>query len=226
MTTVLSEARHPGAFLLAEAAGNLSRDNIVIGASQTVLVGQVLGRVLPDRGTVTVGAAAAAAGNTGNGTVAAGTPAYNTGVKEGTYRAVAIEAAANGGTFAVEDPDGVIVGTAKVGTAFNGPIKFTISDGSTDFVAGDAFTFAVSIADAATLAQHGVLDPSATDGKEVAAAIALYPAITGVSETVKISAITRDAEINGKEIEWPAGITTDQKALAITQLAAQHIIVR
>ena len=226
MVTVLTEARHPGAFLLAEAAGNLSRDNIVIAASQTILVGQVLGRILANSGTITVGAAAAVAGNTGNGTVTAGTPAYNTGVKEGTYRAVALEPATDLGKFAVEDPDGIIVGVATVGTAFNGPLKFTINDGATDFVAGDSFTWAVSIADAATLAQHKVLAPAGTDGTQVAAAIALYPALTAADETVKISAITRDAEVNGKELEWPAGISAEEKALAITQLAAQHIIVR
>lgn len=223
--TVLTEARHAASFVLSEAAHIRSRDNIIIAASQTVLVGQVLGRIAANSGAVTVGAAVAAAGNTGTGAITLADPAYAAGVKEGTYRLVCIEPASNAGKFALEDPDGIIVGVVTVAVAFDGVLKFTIAD-ATDFIAGDAFTIPVSIADPATLAQHKLLAPAGTDGTQVAAALALYPALTGVSETVKISAITRDAEVNGKEIEWTAGITADEKALAISQLAAVGIIVR
>jgi hypothetical protein len=224
--TTLTEGRHAASFILSEAAGMRSRENITVAESQTLKVGQVLGAVAADTGTIAVGAAAAVAGNTGNGTVTAGSPTYNAGVKEGTYRAVAIEAGTDGGTFAVEDPDGVIVGTAKVGVAFNGPVKFTINDGSTDFAAGDAFTWAVTIGNPATLAQHKVLAPSATDGTQNAAAISIYDVTTGAGETVAASVIARDAEVNGKELEWPGGISADEKAAAIAQLAAAGIIVR
>lgn len=88
--------------------------------------------------------AAAVAGNTGNGVLTLADPAYGAGVKAGTYRVIAIEPAANLGTFSVEDPDGVQIGVASVGVAFTGVVKFTIADGATDFVAGDTFTLAVA----------------------------------------------------------------------------------
>ncbi len=39
----LIEGRHPGEFILSEANGQRSRENITIGASQTIVPGQVLG---------------------------------------------------------------------------------------------------------------------------------------------------------------------------------------
>jgi hypothetical protein len=97
-------------------------------------------------GAAAVGAATAEAGNTGNGTVALGGPAYGTGVVAGTWRAVLIEPVTNGGIWSVFRPDGTREGEAVTGTLYNGGIKFTISDGATDFAAGDGFTFAVTLA--------------------------------------------------------------------------------
>jgi hypothetical protein len=105
-------------------------------ASGTLARGAIVGLVI---GTAT---AAAAAGNTGNGTISAIT--LGAGVKAGVYRLVCLEPVTNLGTFAVEDPDGVIIGRAIVGAAFSGPIGFTISDGATDFVAGDAILVTVA----------------------------------------------------------------------------------
>lgn len=124
----------------------LTPDRLIVNASQiltekktlaagTLLRGAVVGRVAGDV------EAAAAAGNTGNGTI--GTLSTGAGVKIGTYTAICIEPGANAGTFQVEDPDGVIVGRATVAVAFAGPVGFTIADGSTDFVAGDRFTITV-----------------------------------------------------------------------------------
>lgn len=41
--TKLSEGLHAGAFLVSEANGTLSRDEVTIGASQTLVAGQVIG---------------------------------------------------------------------------------------------------------------------------------------------------------------------------------------
>lgn len=225
MTTPLSEGKWPLEFILGEIDPN-TMDEITIGASQTIVAGQVLGKIKPDTGTITVGAAAAVAGNTGNGTVTAGSPTYNAGVKEGTYRAVAIEPTTDLGKFAVEDPDGIIVGVATVGTAFNGPIKFTINDGATDFVSGDSFTWAVGIANLATLGQYVAHDAAATDGSQIADAIAGYPALTGAGETVKIAAVARNQAVKGAELTWKSGISADDKAAGIAALASKMIIVR
>jgi hypothetical protein len=106
-------------------------------ASGTLALGAIVGLVL---NATPVGAAVA--GNTGNGTI--GTLSLGTNARAGVYRAVCIEPAANGGTFAIEDPDGVQIGRVNVGAAATGPVIFTIADGATDFVAGDAFTITVA----------------------------------------------------------------------------------
>jgi hypothetical protein len=106
-------------------------------ATGTLALGAIVGLVLS---ATPVGAAVA--GNTGNGTI--GTLSLGTNARAGVYRAVCIEPAANGGTFAIEDPDGVIIGRVNVGTPATGPVVFTIADGATDFVAGDSFTITVA----------------------------------------------------------------------------------
>lgn len=88
--------------------------------------------------------AAAVAGNTGNGTMGAVT--VSAGAKAGVYRLTIVEPAANAGTFVVEDPDGVIVGSGTVAVAFSaGGLAFTLADGATDFASGDAFTITVTL---------------------------------------------------------------------------------
>lgn len=117
----------------------------ILVASGTLARGSVLGRVkqsTPATGT-------ADGGNTGNGTVTVVTGGPET--KIGTYTIECITAEANGGTFQVTNPDGSIIGQVKIqagagATAdFGSPeINFTITDGGTDFVAGDKFTVAVT----------------------------------------------------------------------------------
>lgn len=223
MSTVFTEGAHPGEFILSEAPGNRSRDTIVIAASQSITPNMVLGR-LATAAAVTV-SAAAVAGGTGNGTLTMADPAVNSKAKNGVYKAVCTVAASNGGTFRVEDPGGVFVGTATVGVAFNKEVKFTIADGSTDFAVGDAFEILVGVEEP-TDYTYAALSLSGTDGSESAAAIAIYPAVTGGGETKEIAAVTRDAEVIGATLTWPANITAAQKAAAIAQLNASGIIVR
>jgi len=113
---------------------------------------------------VTVPTTGAATG-TGNGTmtaVAAGGP-----LKIGTYVLTCTFAITNGGVFKLEDPDGNIVAdnlTLRVGagllTSFNvGGLIFTITDGSTDFVAADLFDVAVT-----ANGKYVPLDPAGLDG--------------------------------------------------------------
>ncbi|MDP9176694.1 MAG: head decoration protein [Gemmatimonadota bacterium] len=103
--------------------------------------GAVLGKISEGAQSV---ASAAVAGNTGDGTI--GTVSADANVAAGVYRATCIEPAANGGTFEVTRPDGVVDGIARVGVAYNGSVNFTIADGAADFIAGDSFTVTVSYA--------------------------------------------------------------------------------
>lgn len=101
--------------------------------------GTVLGKII-------TGTASTAPGtNTGNGviTMDATTPVL-AGAKVGAYKATCVAAAANSGTFRVEDPDGFVLGDVAVAGTFVDDIKFVIADGSTDFVVGDSFTITVA----------------------------------------------------------------------------------
>ncbi|MBB4042007.1 hypothetical protein GGR34_003692 [Microvirga flocculans] len=101
--------------------------------------------------------AAAAEGNTGNGAVTGvGT---GVGAAAGVYTATCFAAAANGGTFVVENPNGQTIGVVQVGQAYNGPVTFTIGDGSTDFAIGDRFTITVAPSVPANGGVFSVRDP-------------------------------------------------------------------
>lgn len=221
--TTLTETTHPGAFLVSEAAGFRSRDAVTIKSGEGVIVpGQILGKARGVADTVTVGTPTLV--GTGQGLFNKATPAYGAGVKAGNYRVVCIEPASNLGTFIVIDPDGVEIGTANVGVAFDGVLKFTIADNSADFVAGDTWTVPVTISTDAM--EYRSCDPTNTDGSEVAAAIALY-GCDATSAAQEITAVTRDAEVNVDWLTYDAAIdTAAKKATAWAQLATAHIIVR
>lgn len=220
MSTVLTEGRWPGEAILSEGPRFISRDALTIAASQTIVANGLLAKKAVSAG-VTVAQSFA---GTGNGVLTFADPAVSSKVKDGVYTATCVTAAADGGTFRVEDPAGVTIGNATVGTAFNKEIKFTIADGATDFVVGD--TFSITVAADASDFIWVAYDPTATDGAEVPGAYSLYPVKTGAGETVKTTGIVRLAELNGNCIAWPSGITATQKADAIQALASQQIIVR
>lgn len=216
---VFTEARHAGEFILTEANGKRSRENVTIAAEQTVLAGAPLALLALASGVTAT--AAADAGNTGNGTIAMEDPAVNSRVKNGDYIVIMTAATA----FKVEDPNGVEIGVGATGTAFNKEVKFTVTVGGTPMVAGDRFTITVGVENPGDY-QAVPYDPAGTDGSEKAAAVAIYPATTGVGETIKIAALVRDCEVNGKVLSWPEGISDADKAAAIADLAAAGIIVR
>lgn len=69
-------------------------------------------------------------------------------------------------------------------------------------------------------------DNDASDGTQVAAGI-LYASVNATSADQPCVVITRDAEVNGKELIWESGgsPTVDQAAGTL-DLAALHVIVR
>jgi hypothetical protein len=174
-------------------------------------------------GRVTKGSAvgAAVAGNTGNGTITAA-PTVGQAAKPGVYRAVCIEPATNGGKFSVEDPDGILVGIAAVGTEIAAHLTFTIADGATDFVAGDAFTITVA-AGSGKVAQ---IDFASTAGADAACGLLTEDATAPDGADRSAVAVVRNAIVSANGIAWPAGATTDQKNAAIAQLKSLGILVR
>jgi hypothetical protein len=218
--TVLTETARPGEAIMSEGMRSISRENLTIAASQTILANALLAKLGVASG-VTVAQSFA---GIGNGVLTMANPNSNTRIKDGNYTVVFIEPTTNLGTFEVVDPNGDLVGTGVVGTAFNKEIKFTIADGSTDFVAGDTFTLAVTTEDVDF--QWVNFDPTATDGSEVPAAYSIYACTTGAGETKKTAGLVRMCELNGNCIAWPSGITDAQRVDAIQALASNNIIVR
>lgn len=214
---------------------------------------------------------------TGNGTITA-SPATGAGCKVGTYKAIFVEPATDLGTFIVEDPDGITIGSGTVGVAFTTHLTFTIADGSTDFTAGSYFPIAVAAANSGTfslrtpsgvylpegrvgvayaslhlnftladgaadfaaddsmtitvapsqsggLDVYGEFDPAATDGRQIAAGIQ-YAEVDATSAAKPGVAHVRECEVATEDLEWKSGLSADQKADALAQLAARNVIAR
>ncbi len=153
--------------ILAGLHPTMEVTDIVIASGQNLKRGACLGK--KTKGDFDTVAAGADAGNTGNGVLTLeATPTAN-GVKEGIYKVVFIGAGTDAGNFQVEDPDGIIIGSGNVGTLFNGVVKFTIADGTTDFVEGDIFNITVAFTPGS--GKYYLWDTTASDGTEVLAGI-------------------------------------------------------
>lgn len=210
-----SEGRYRGEFLISEACGSRSVEDVTIDTGDLV-AGTVLGKITKGAAT-----GAAVAGNTsGSGSITAA-PTVGAGAKVGVYHAVCIEPATNLGKFLITDPDGITLGVATVGTEFvGGGLTFTISD-ATDFVSGDSFTITI----AAGSGKYVAYDQDAVDGSEIAAGI-LYDNIDATAGDIEAVAYLRDCEVNGSLLTWPSDIEAAEKTAAIAQLAILGIIVR
>lgn len=211
----VTEGRHTAEHILSETDPLISREEVTFASGSAIVPGQVVGKT-------TLGAAVAAAksgGNTGTGTISA--VAVLAGAKVGIYTARCIAAAANAGTFRVEDPDGFVVGDVAVGVAFADDVGFTISDGGTDFVVGDGFDITVATGSG----KFKPLNPAATDGTQIADAIA-YAAVDASAADARGVVSARETAVKGPAVTWPVGITDSQKAVAIAKLAEKHILIR
>lgn len=209
------ETGHAGGFIITEANGHRSRANVTVQTGQVLLAGSVIG-------ATAVGAAvgAAAGGNTGNGVMGAVTVAE--GAEPGVYNLVITEPAANAGAFHVFGPDGEFVGEGNVAAAFAaGGLSFTLADGATDFVAGDAFTITVAEGSGTVRA----FDPGSAVGAGEAIGILIYDA-DATDGPVDVAAITRDAEVNIHELVFTDDVTDDQIATAVAQLSTRGIFAR
>lgn len=221
--TVISEGLHAGAYLVNEDR-YFSRDQVVVALSQTLVAGQVVGKIgVPAGETSSVAADAA---NTGNGlfTIDATNPVA-AGAKDGNYRVICEGVAANGGSFQVVDPNGVEIGKVAVGATFNNQIKFVIADGATDFVTGDAFTVTVG-RESGTDEQVKAWDPANTDGSQIAAGILMYPVTTDGSNTKQGTIHARHTEVRLSDLTFAGSPSAAQKAEGIEQLRRIGIICR
>ena len=150
--------------LFADPPPKLSR-KVTLLTGQNLARGAVLGKITGGVGA-TDDDGVANAGNTGDGTI--GTVSAVAGAQPGVYRITIIETVAALGTFSVEDPNGVEIGTGVVATAFSNEVAFTIADGATDFVAGDGFTITVT---AVAVEKYTLSAAAAADGSETPDAV-------------------------------------------------------
>lgn len=219
--TILTEGAHPFEYVKSEASGTRSRETLVIDQSQTLKSGSVLGQV--SVGALAV-AAAAVAGNTGNGALGAWTAAA--GTPEGVYRATIVEGAANAGTFRLEDPFGVEIGEIKVGVAFNkGGLGGTIADGATDWVAGDGFTLTVTDTPPVNAGRYVAINPAATDGSQHFAAICGKAVVTAAGKTAKVVGHVRSMEAWAGRLDFNT-LNGGQITAAKTEMAAKGVLCR
>lgn len=134
-----------------ELEGGEFRDELLTFAgADTFVKGTLLARLL-----VALAVTASAVTGTGNGTVTAATVVEGPIVPlVGVYTLTCVATATHGGTWKLVDPNGAQVATDLVMTAGAGAatvfevggLRFTITDGSTDFAAGDTATLTVATA--------------------------------------------------------------------------------
>lgn len=188
-------------FILHEASGQRSRDNVHVRQSGTAVVsGSLL--IVDTVGSVVFAMDEGATGNPTIASATAGALAY-----EGVYTIEMTSATA----FKVYDPTGAQVGSAgTLGTAFSaGGIGFTLTAGTTAAVAGDKANLVVIPADDNYLPYTGT-------GTPVAILYSHLPATTGLTAAV---AFTSDCEVKRSAL---TGLT----AAAEDQLRAVGIKVR
>lgn len=203
--------------LLSEGDGSISREAITIASGAGALeAGTVIGKIT----TGTSASATAFAGNTGDGTM--GTITVSAGALVGTYKLVIIEPATDAGKFQLEGPDGKIVGTGAVASAFSkGGLAFTLADGSADFVAGDGFDIVV----AAGSGKWTGYDDGNDDGSQTALGV-LMQAVDATSADVDATAIVRLAEVKKDSLQWISGVDSTAKTKAYADLELVNIIAR
>lgn len=228
VSPVLTERRHSGGFLVSEARGERSRDQVTIlqqssnfqsSSSPILPAGLVLGETLVGL-TATAAAKTQPNANTGTGTCSAVT--VQQGAKQGVYALIYFSAT----EYELNDPSGALVGEGINGSVFQagaGPLSFTMTAGGTAFVAGDAFN--ITLAANANVGLYAPLNLLATDGTQNAAAI-LFNETDASQGNTNVTVIDIDAEVNGSELVYPAGVTTAQIAAINAQLTALDIKVR
>lgn len=197
-----------------ESSGQrFSRENaVLLSGSGLLRTGTVLG-------LITLGAANAAlnVANTGNGTISAVT--VGAAAVPGTVNIVFTSATA----FTVKKVDGTNVGggTGTVGNAFSGGgLGFTITAGSTAFIAGDNGTIVVDVGSG----KYKPYDPDGVDGSQTAAGILVDLAVDATSADQKCVVVVRDAVVMPSMLIYADGTTDGEKADALLELRAERIL--
>lgn len=198
MTVFTEVLPHSGGFLITEANGYRSREQVVVTGADVYP-----GTILMNADVAGTAVAALAAGTTGNGTFSA--IALGAAAVEGVYT-VTFTAATK---FDVEDPSGTKVGSGTTGVEFDkGGLTFTITAGGTPFVVGDSATIAVDVTSAMVTVFDGTVAPMGI----------LYGEAMAADDDVQGTAIVRDAEVTAADLTWDGDLTDAQKEQALVVL--------
>jgi hypothetical protein len=215
VSPVINEQFYDGAFLVSEANGHMSRDEGVLDNSSDADVLYEGGLIVNE---ITTGTETSAHGNnTGNGAI--GSVSLGTGNQFGAYNIIFTSPT----EFNVQQPNGDVIGTGEVGTAFAGPVNFTITAGGTAFIAGDNFTI--------TVTQQQPSWVSWTGGTITKLAILFNRVIVSAGTSKNVALVIREAEVNTAELQWDAavlssGSVASLQAQALASLALANIIAR
>lgn len=204
MATILTSTPRLAEFVLTEASGQRSRENIVVTQSGAAVKSGTLLTQAGDAGAGAFGMDAGATGNPTSGAIVVGAAAI-----PGVY-GIQFTAATK---FDVEDPNGVKIGNGTLGTAFNkAGLGFTLTAGATPAVAGD--TAKITVAEG-----NKKYVPYTAAGAAGPADAILYNHLPAATGDTKAVGFVRDCEVN-------RGALTGLDTPAIAQLAAKGVLVR
>ncbi|MBT2750002.1 MULTISPECIES: head decoration protein [unclassified Lysobacter] len=74
--------------------------------------------------------------------------------------------------------------------------------------------------------EMAALDPAATDGREVAAGVAIAPISTTTEPSLDGLIVARHATVADHALVWPRVVTAEQRAAAVAQLRSLGVLVR
>ena len=214
----LTEGIHPLSFVVSEEGAYLSRDEVVVAVGQTLVPGQVLGRLVNP--ALASALSAANTGNTGNGLLTLAAPAVSSSVRQGAYKVTFTDAT----HFIVEDPSGIELGEGVAGAAWTKGVLFTVAAGATAFAAGDGFLIQATVDKSAEV--YVAHNPLATDGSQKAAVIAAYPASAPAGYVTRVTVISRVAQVRQVNLTFASGATAAQIDQVVRDLADRNIIMR
>lgn len=213
-----TEPQHRAEHIVGPIDINHSNEQRTVASGQNLVAAHVVGAIEARSAT----SAAKAGGNTGNGTLTldATTP-VRTGAKAGVYRVRLITTATDGGTFRVEDPDGLVIGDVAVGATFDDDVKFATADGSTDFALGDGFDITVPAVGQGKLKEY---NPANTDGSEKVHGVLWDAVDASAADAPGVATVRGPVNMVAANLKWFSGATTAQKAVALAELKALGIV--
>lgn len=217
----LTEGMHDGEFIGELAMGVGYHIDAITLDTGNLVAGAVLGAIETGTGTAVAGTPIATAGGViGNGTILAVTA--DAGVMAGVWM---LECTATGATgrFKVTRPDGVIDGILTIGTAYNGGINLTVSDGANDWLVGDTIPVTVSYSGTQTVRKFVEHNPTATDGSQIAAGILIKPTNATAADVLTTALVRGPATVNRNDLVWRSGATAAQIARGLADLQALGI---